>query len=50
MSDWLISLEGTEAGRNLALFLALQAAFLHALFGALQKSVTDPWTARAIIG
>ena len=49
MSEWLVSLEGTEAGRHLALYLALQAAFLHALFGALQKGRTDPWTARASI-
>lgn len=49
MADWLISLEGTAAGERLALILALQAAFLHALFGALQKRVTDPWTARTII-
>ncbi len=49
MSEWLVSLEGTEAGRHLALVLALQAAFLHALFGALQKGKTDPWTARAAI-
>lgn len=49
MSDWLISLEGTEAGKQLALILAVQAAFLHALFGALQKGKTDPWTARTVI-
>ncbi|MEO9824027.1 MAG: EamA family transporter [Paracoccaceae bacterium] len=49
MSEWLISLEGTEAGKTLALILALQAAFLHALFGALQKGKTDPWTARTVI-
>lgn len=49
MAEWLISLEGTPAGERLALILALQAAFLHALFGALQKSVTDPWTARTVI-
>jgi drug/metabolite transporter (DMT)-like permease len=47
--DWLVSLEGTEAGSRLALFLALQAALLHAIFGALQKRVTDPWTARTVI-
>lgn len=46
MSDWLVSLEGTEAGSTLALWLALLAAVLHALFGALQKGRTDPWTAR----
>lgn len=49
MSDWLISLEGTEAGKTAALILALQAAFLHAFFGALQKGKTDPWTARTFI-
>ncbi len=49
MSDWLIGLEGTPTGETLALILALQAAFLHALFGALQKRVTDPWTARSCI-
>ena len=49
MSEWLISIEGTEAGRTAALVLALQAAFLHALFGALQKTLSDPWTMRAAI-
>lgn len=47
MSDWLISIEGTEAGRQAALVLALMAAVLHALFGALQKGRHDPWLARA---
>ncbi|CUH76445.1 EamA family transporter [Tropicibacter naphthalenivorans] len=46
MSDWLISLEGTAAGHNLALALAVLAAFLHALFGALQKGKHDPWLSR----
>ncbi|UWQ14983.1 DMT family transporter [Aliiroseovarius sp. M344] len=49
MSDWLISLEGTEAGHRLALALALFAAFLHALFGALQKGRHDPWLSRGAI-
>ena len=49
MVEWFTSLEGTDAGKTLALILALQAAFLHAVFGALQKSVTDPWTARTVI-
>ena len=49
MSDWLISLEGTEAGRQFALFLAILAAFLHALFGALQKGRFDPYTSRTVI-
>ncbi len=49
MADWLISLEGTEAGRNVALILALLAAFLHAVFGALQKGRHDPWLSRGAI-
>ncbi|MQY43405.1 EamA family transporter [Epibacterium sp. SM1969] len=49
MSDWLISLEGTEAGHQLALVLALSAAFLHAVFGALQKGRHDPWLSRGAI-
>lgn len=49
MSAWLVSLEGTEAGAHLALGLALMAAFLHALFGALQKGRHDPWLSRAAI-
>lgn len=49
MTEWLISLEGTADGRRLAISLALMAAVLHALFGALQKRVTDPWTARTVI-
>ncbi|KIC20328.1 DMT family transporter [Leisingera sp. ANG-Vp] len=49
MSDWLISLEGTEAGHQAALFLAVWAAFLHAVFGALQKGRHDPWLSRGAI-
>ena len=49
MSEWLISLEGTEAGHTLALILALSAAFLHAVFGALQKGRHDPWLSRGAI-
>lgn len=47
MSGWLISLEGTESGRLLALALALLAAVSHAAFGALQKGRFDPWMTRA---
>ena len=47
MSDWLISLEGTADGHSLALVLALMAAVLHAVFGALQKGRFDPWVSRA---
>jgi drug/metabolite transporter (DMT)-like permease len=49
MSAWLVSLEGTEAGSNLATALALLAAFLHALFAALQKGRHDPWLSRGAI-
>ena len=49
MSEWLISLEGTPAGQDLALGLALFAAFLHAVFGALQKGRHDPWLTRGAI-
>ncbi|MFK7764681.1 MAG: EamA family transporter [Roseobacter sp.] len=49
MTDWLISIEGTEAGHQLALILAILAAFLHAVFGALQKGKHDPWISRGAI-
>lgn len=49
MSAWLIALEGTPEGRILALSLALMAAVLHALFGALQKGRFDPWVTRGAI-
>lgn len=49
MSAWLASIEGTPTGHTTALVLALLAAFLHALFGALQKGRHDPWLSRAAI-
>ncbi len=49
ISDWLISIEGTEAGQQLALWLAILAAVLHAAFGALQKGKHDPWMSRGAI-
>lgn len=49
MTDWLVSIEGTEAGHRVALGLALLAAFLHAVFGALQKGRHDPWMSRGAI-
>jgi len=49
ISDWFRALEGTPAGHDLALGLALLAALLHALFGALQKGSHDPWLSRAAI-
>ncbi len=44
-----MSIEGTDAGHKLALLLALSAAFLHAIFGALQKGRHDPWLSRGAI-
>ncbi|MGB8623281.1 MAG: DMT family transporter [Paracoccaceae bacterium] len=49
MSAWLVSLEGSDAGRTAAMLLALTAAFLHAVFGALQKGRHDPWLSRGAI-
>ncbi|MEE9388034.1 MAG: EamA family transporter [Paracoccaceae bacterium] len=49
MTDWLLSIEGTQVGHQVALGLALLAAILHALFGALQKGRHDPWLSRGAI-
>ena len=49
MADWITSIEGTETGHLVAMLLALLAAFLHALFGALQKGRFDPWVSRGVI-
>ena len=49
MSDWIYQLEGTEAGHQAALLLALSAALLHAIFGSLQKGKVDPWLSRGAI-
>jgi drug/metabolite transporter (DMT)-like permease len=49
MTAWLTGLEGTPAGQSVALGLALAAAVLHAIFGALQKGRFDPWVSRAAI-
>ncbi|MBI1219267.1 MAG: EamA family transporter [Rhodobacteraceae bacterium] len=49
MTALITSLEGTPAGHVTALCLALLAAILHAIFGALQKGRHDPWLSRAAI-
>ena len=49
MTEWIYAIEGTDAGRRLALALALLAALLHAVFGALQKGRHDPWLSRGAI-
>ncbi|MBW7057371.1 DMT family transporter [Paracoccus bogoriensis] len=49
MTDWIAQITGTPEGARIASVLALSAAFLHALFGALQKGRHDPWVSRAAI-
>ena len=49
MSEWIVSLAGTPEGSKLALILALFAAVMHAIFGALQKGKYDPWLTRGAI-
>lgn len=49
MTDWLAQIEGTAQGHQVALILAILAAFLHAVFGALQKGRHDPWLTRGAI-
>lgn len=49
MGEAIVALAGSPAGATLALVLALVAAFLHAVFGALQKGRHDPLLARGAI-
>jgi len=49
MSDWIVSLAGTPQGATLATVLALLAAILHAVFGALQKGRHSPLLSRGVI-
>lgn len=49
MSAWIASIEGTAAAGGWATLLALLAAVLHAIFGALQKGRHDPLLARGAI-
>ena len=49
MSQWIQSIEGTPDGATVALVLALLAAVLHAVFGALQKGRHDPLLSRGVI-
>jgi drug/metabolite transporter (DMT)-like permease len=42
-------LEGTEQGKTLALILAIAAAVLHAIFGALHKGRHDPFLTRGAV-
>lgn len=47
--EWLVAMDGTAQGARLAVVLALTAAVLHALFGALQKGRHDPWVTRGAV-
>ena len=47
--DWIIEIAGTEAGRRMAMVLALVAALAHATLGAMQKGRHDPWLSRASV-
>ena len=49
MSDWVTALQGTAAGHQVAMGVALMSAVLHAIFGALQKGRHDPWLSRGAI-
>lgn len=49
MTDWLVSIAGTEQGARVAMGLALMSAVAHAGFGALQKGRHDPWVMRGSI-
>jgi drug/metabolite transporter (DMT)-like permease len=49
MSDYILSIQGTPAGAQLAMILALVSALAHASFGALQKGRHDPWLSRGAI-
>ncbi|MBA4491959.1 DMT family transporter [Paracoccus sp. S1E-3] len=49
MTEWINQIAGTPEGARIASMLALSAALLHAIFGALQKGRHDPWVSRAAI-
>ncbi|SDE35692.1 Permease of the drug/metabolite transporter (DMT) superfamily [Paracoccus isoporae] len=49
MVEWINQISGTPEGARIASLLALSAALLHAIFGALQKGRHDPWVSRAAI-
>lgn len=49
LGEWIISIEGTALGKQVALGLALLAAVMHAALGALQKGRHDPWLTRGAV-
>jgi drug/metabolite transporter (DMT)-like permease len=48
-TESIIAIEGTPAGAQAAMALALFSALAHATLGALQKGRHDPWTSRGAI-
>ena len=49
LGEWIVSIAGTEAGKQLAMALALMAAVMHAALGVLQKGRHDPWLSRGAV-
>lgn len=49
MTEFILSIEGTEYGKWMAMALAMTSAIAHAVFGALQKGKYDPWLMRGAI-
>ena len=49
MGEWIVSISGTETGKQLAMALALLAAVMHAALGVLQKGRHDPWLSRGAV-
>ena len=50
LNEWVLAVEGNEAGKRWALILALVSAAAHAAFGAIQKwRDADPWIIRGCI-
>lgn len=50
LNDWVLNVQGTAAGKQTALILALISAAAHAAFSALQKGRNvDPWLIRGAI-
>ena len=46
MTEWILAVEGTDVGRQIAMILAVMAAALHAVFAAMQKGRVNPWVMR----
>jgi len=46
VTEWVLAIEGSHTGRLVAMFLALSAAVLHAVFAAMQKGRINPWVMR----